>query len=152
MFYRRIFGFPHTGFRTPFSQLASMRSQMDRLLDALDANAFRTPSAGVFPLINLTEDREKYYVRAELPGVKAGDLDIQIDTKNLSISGKREIESADTGVKYHRKERDEGKFSRMIGLPGEIDSEKIEAKLSQGVLKVVITKAEAVKPKQITVN
>ncbi len=108
-------------------------------------------SAGVYPLINLTEDRNNYYVRAELPGVKAEALDIQATANNIAISGERKI-AAEGDARYHRREREAGSFSRMIGLPGDINSDKVDAKLENGVLTVVIAKAEAAKPKQITIK
>ena len=152
MFYRRVFGYPSVGFANPVSRLDHLKRQMDRLAEAFDMGAVGTPAAGVYPLINLTEDRDNYYLKAELPGVKADTLDIQADAKSLSLSGERKIETANNGVKYHRKERESGKFSRMIGLPGEIDAAKIDAKLKHGVLEIAIPKAEAVKPRQITVK
>lgn len=151
MLYRRLFNLPTWRLRSPVDEWAQMRRQMDRLFE--DARAPYQPArAGVFPLINLTEDGNNYYVRAELPGVKAGELDIQATANNIAITGERKIASEDQGARYHRREREAGKFSRMIGLPGEINPEKVEAKLENGILTVVVAKAEAAKPKQITVK
>jgi HSP20 family protein len=126
-----------------------MRQQLEHMFD--DAPQQRV-SAGVFPLINLTEDKDKYYVRAELPGVKGDELDIQVTGNNLAVSGERKIAAAEEGAQYHRREREAGTFSRMIGLPGEIDSNKVEANLENGILTVVVSKAEIAKPKQITIS
>jgi HSP20 family protein len=109
-------------------------------------------SAGVFPLINLTEDKANYYVRAELPGVKGEELDIQVTDRNLAISGERKIAAEVEGARYHRREREAGTFSRMIGLPGEVDSNSVEANLEDGILSIIVPKAEIAKPKQITVK
>jgi HSP20 family protein len=109
-------------------------------------------SAGVFPLINLTEDKDNYYVRAELPGVTADELDIQATANNVAISGERKIAAEQEGTRYHRREREAGTFSRMIGLPGEINTDKVDANLENGILTVVVPKAEIAKPKQITVK
>ena len=109
-------------------------------------------SAGVFPLINLTEDKDNYYVRAELPGVKGEELDIQVTGKNLAISGERKIAAVEEGARYHRREREAGTFSRMIGLPGEVNSNNVEASLENGILSIIVPKAEIAKPKQITVK
>jgi HSP20 family protein len=128
-----------------------MRQQLDQLFENT-AVPHQRLSAGVFPLINLTEDKDSYYVRAELPGVKGEALDIQVTANNLAISGERKIAAEDKGAKYHRREREAGSFSRMIGLPGDIDSDKVDAKLEDGILTVVVSKAEAAKPKQITVK
>jgi HSP20 family protein len=126
-----------------------MRHQLEQMFD--DAPSQRD-SAGVFPLINLTEDRDKYYVRAELPGVKGDELDIQVTGNNLAISGERKIAAEEEGARYHRREREAGTFSRIIGLPGEVDTEKVEANLKDGILTIEISKAEIAKPKQITVS
>ena len=151
MIYRRVLGYPNWSMRSPFEQLERMRQQMERLYE--DAKApFQSSHAGVYPLINLSEDSNSYYIRAELPGVKADELDIQVTANNMSISGERKIEAEEEGAKYHRRERDAGRFSRSIGLPGEIDSDKVEAKLDNGILNVVISKAEVAKPKQISVS
>lgn len=147
MIYRRVFNLPRWRARGPFDELDQMRRQMDRLYE----NVMAPDQAGVFPPVNLTEDKDKYYVRAELPGVSGDDLDIQVTGNNLAISGERKI-ADEEGARYHRREREAGTFSRMIGLPGEVDTDKVEANLKNGVLSVVISKAEIAKPKQITVN
>ena len=149
MIYRRFFNFPTYRARNPWEELHRMRQQLGRVFDE---SPQRRVSAGVFPLLNLTEDKDNYYVRAELPGVKADELDIQVTGKNLAISGERKIATAEEGARYHRREREAGTFSRMIGLPGEVDTEKVEAKLENGILSIVVSKAEVAKPKQITVG
>jgi HSP20 family protein len=124
---------------------------MEQLLESAAAPQQRE-AAGVLPLINLTEGKDNYYVRAELPGVKGDELDIQVTANNLAISGERKIAAEEEGARYHRREREAGTFSRMIGLPGEVDTDKVDAKLVNGILTVVISKAEIAKPKQITVK
>ena len=149
MIYRRFFNVPTLRFRTPWEELHRMRQQLDHLFDAAPSQRV---SAGVFPLINLTEDKDNYYVRAELPGVKGDELDIQVTGQNLAISGERKIAAEEEGARYHRREREAGTFSRMIGLPGEVDTDRVEAKLENGILNIVISKAEVAKPKQISVS
>mgnify|MGYP001552526019 CR=1 FL=1 len=149
MIYRRFFNVPTFRVRTPWEELHRMRQQLDHLFDAAPSQRV---SAGVFPLINLTEDKDSYYVRAELPGVKGDELDIQVTGKNLAISGERKIAAEEEGARYHRREREAGTFSRMIGLPGEVDTNKVEAKLENGILNIVVSKAEVAKPKQISVS
>jgi HSP20 family protein len=130
-----------------------LKRQMDRISGAFfgEREARSVPS-GVFPAINLTENSDHYYVRAELPGIKAETIDIQVAGRNLAISGERRIQSEGENVRYHRREREAGKFSRAITLPDEINADKIDAQMVNGVLTVTIAKAEAVKPKQITVK
>lgn len=150
MIYRRFYNLPTWGSRSPLDELQRMRRQMERIFE--DAAPYQRPGAGVFPLVNLTEDQDNYYLRAELPGVKAEQLDIQTTANNLAISGERKIDAAEQGARYHRREREAGTFSRMITLPGEIDAAKVDARLQNGILSVVVPKAEVAKPRQITVS
>ncbi len=152
MFYRRLFNVPGGGFTRSFHELDRMKRQMDNLFDALSAKNFARPFAGVFPLTNATEDKDNYYLRSELPGIRADDLDIQVTKNGISITGERKKEEEVENVKYHRRERETGKFSRLINLPGEIDGNKVEAGLVNGILTITIPKAEAAKPRQITVK
>jgi HSP20 family protein len=135
-----------------FDELDRMRRDMDRLLGGLTGWPSKDTVAGVFPLTNVTEDDHNYYVRAELPGMAAEEIDISITGDSLSISGERQIRAAKEGAKYHRREREAGKFSRIISVPGQIDTEKVEARCVDGVLTIIVPKAEAAKPKQITVK
>ena len=106
----------------------------------------------MFPLVNVTEGGDNYYVRAELPGIKAEDLDISVTGNSLSIAGERRIRAEDEKANYHRREREAGKFSRVISLPAQVDTAKVEASCVDGILTVVLPKSEAAKPKQITVK
>ena len=151
MIYRRFVGFPGFENRNPFSEIENMRRQMERLYQGF-LSPYVRPAAGVFPLINLTESKDSYALRAELPGVRSEDLDIQATANTLSLAGERKIPEEKTGARYHRRERESGRFSRVITLPGEINPDKVEASLVNGVLTVVVPKAEASKPRQITVR
>jgi len=124
---------------------------MGDVFERVYENALPGLPAGVFPTINLTEDPESYYLRAELPGISAGDLDIQATANKLSISGERKIPSEKGDVRYHRRKREAGKFSRLINLPGDIDPEGVEASLADGVLAVRVPKAEKSKTRQISI-
>jgi HSP20 family protein len=151
MIYRRLFGFPSYGYRSSLDELDRMRRQIERFYEEA-TTPFQRPRAGVFPLINLSEDKSNYYVRAELPGVKAADLDIQATSNNLAIAGERKIPAEEEGARYHRREREAGSFSRMINLPGAINTAGVTASLENGVLTVIVPKAEIAKPRQITVK
>jgi HSP20 family protein len=151
MIYRRFVGFPNWEFRSPFAELERMKRQMDRLMENW-GGTYQRPFAGVFPLINLTETKDGFVIRAELPGVSAGDLDIQATANSISISGERRIPSENKDARWHRREREAGKFSRMIAMPAEIDANKVEAGMVNGILTVVVPKAEVAKPRQIAVR
>ena len=151
MFYRRLFNVPTWGFNRTFRDFDRLQRQMDELYGALSGASLPMPSAGVFPLTNVTEDSDNYYVRSELPGIKSEDLNIQVTAEGLSISGERKISEEGDRVKYHRRERESGKFSRLINLPKKVDVDKVEASMENGILKVTIPKSEGSKPRQITV-
>ena len=149
MIYRRFFGFPTWENRSAFTELDRIRRQMDRLFEGLP---YQRQTPGVFPLVNLTESADNFYIRAELPGIVSGDLEIQATTNSVSIGGERRIPAENKEAKYHRREREAGKFSRMVNLPNEIDPDKVEASLVNGILTVVVPKAQAAKPRQISVK
>jgi len=152
MLLRRTTDWPTLNWKSQFEELDRMRRQMDWLSGGLSRGLFGQPTAGVFPLMNVTEDKDNYYVRAELPGLKADELDISVTGDNLSIAGERKIPVEDEKAQYHRREREAGRFSRVFGLPAQIDAGKAEARCADGVLTVTLPKAEAAKPKQITVK
>lgn len=152
MIYRRTFGLPTWNIRSPFQELERMRQRMDNYLSNVSGSGLPSFHAGVFPSINLTEDQNHYWIRAELPGISADNLDIQATGNNLTISGERKIEAEKDNVRYHRKEREAGKFSRAISLPGDIDADGVSASLTNGILKISVPKAEKAKPKQISIN
>ena len=152
MLLRRMSAWPRGQWTRPLEELERMRRQMDWMSSGLSSGQFREPTAGVFPLMNVTEDKDNYYVRAELPGVTADDLDISVTGDALSISGERKISVEDEKAQYHRREREAGKFSRIVSLPTQMDTGKVEANCTDGVLTVVLPKAEAVKPRQIAVK
>ena len=154
MIARRMINFPSMGWQNPFTEMERMVQQMDLLTKAMFGGrpAMRLYPSRVFPAVNITEDKDIYFVRAELPGIKNDEIDLQVNGRNLTISGERKIQFEGENARYHRREREAGKFSRVIGLPGDIDSNSVEAKMVNGILTVVISKSEASKPKQISVN
>lgn len=154
MLTRTWYNWPDQSPQNPFAELDLLRRHLDRRFEEMLRGAPLRGSvpAGVFPLINLTEDKTSYRVRAELPGMRAEELDIQVLGRNLTISGERKIQSEGKDAKYHRRERESGSFSRVIGLPGEINSDQVQAQLVNGLLTVTIPKSQAAKPKQIAVK
>lgn len=140
-------------FDTSFRDFDQLRRELLRTFEAVTGE--RTPAppaAGVFPPINVTQDDDHFYVRAEIPGVAAGDLSISALRNRLSISGKREIPREHDRVSYHRKERAEGAFNRTLTLPTPVDADRIEARYAEGILSLTLPKAEEAKPRQIVVK
>lgn len=135
----------------PASDFDRLRQGMEWLLDS-----FGSPTPGfesrVFPSINLTEDQDHYYLRAELPGVKSEELDITILEDQVSIRGERKIPVEKKEFGYHRREREDGSFRRTISLPMAIDSEKVKAEMNKGILKVILPKYSKAKPRKIQIS
>jgi len=104
------------------------------------------------PAVDITEDEHEYLIKAELPEVKKENVKVTVENGILSISGERKFEKEEHGKKYHRIERSYGSFTRNFGLPEDVDTNKVEAQFSEGVLKVHIAKSESAKPKQIEVR
>ncbi|HXU01209.1 MAG TPA: Hsp20/alpha crystallin family protein [Polyangia bacterium] len=125
---------------------------MLRLLDTATGDGAAEPVAGVFPPMNITQDDDNFYVRAEIPGIKPAEISISALRNRLSISGKREIPREHDRVSYHRKERPEGAFNRAVTLPSEVDAERVDARYTDGILTLTLPKAEQAKPRQIAVR
>jgi HSP20 family protein len=153
MITKRFLNIPTRGWHHPFAELERMARQMDQLSNAfIGRSGYRFVPARVFPSVNISEDVDKYYLRAELPGIKTENVDLQVNGRSLTISGERKIKTEADNVKYHRKEREEGKFSRVIEFPGDINANDVSAKMVNGVLTVTVAKSEAAKPRRITVH
>ena len=104
--------------------------------------------------VELKEKENEYTVKAELPGVKKEDLDIDIDKNYITINAKKEEEKEENEKGYKKSEFRYGEFSRTVYFPQEIDVEKTKAKLEHGVLKIEAPKREAEKEnrKKLTVD
>lgn len=133
------------------SELGKLQREMTRLWDQVYPQNGYSEGVGVFPPVNVWEDHDNYYITAEIPGVQDKDLDVTAVSGSLTINGQRTIDEKE-GVSYHRRERDAGKFSRVISLGDRINPDKVDARLKNGVLSVTIGKAEESKPKQITIK
>lgn len=134
------------------SDFAQIRREMLRLLDSTTGDGASEVAANVFPPMNITQDDDNFYIRAEVPGIKPAELSISALRNRVSISGKREIPGERERASYHRKERPEGAFDRTVALPTEVDAERVEARYSEGVLTLTLPKAEQAKPRQIAVR
>jgi HSP20 family protein len=134
----------------PFENLLRLQRDLDRI--------FRNPSldfglAGpsVFPPVNVFTDKDGVIIRAEVPGIKVEDLNLEIEGGRFKLSGERKFETREGGG-YHRRERRGGKFSRMLRLPDDLDTQAATAELRDGILTVRIPKAAAARPRQIEVK
>ena len=139
-------------FDSPFGDFDQVRREMLRLLDTVAGDTFGDVGAGVFPPVNITQDGDNFYLRAEVPGIKPNELSISAVRNRVSLAGKREIQREHERVSYHRKERAEGSFNRTVTLPTEVDAERVDARYADGILTLTLPKAEETKPRQITVR
>ena len=127
------------------------RRQMDRLLSVFGGAGSGPAVSGVFPPLVVTDDADKIYVEAEIPGIKAEDLDISVVGRTLTLSGERKPEQAQD-VNYHRRERKWGSFRKALTLPEDVNAEAIKAECKNGVLRIELPKAEHSKPRKITIQ
>ncbi|HCY87404.1 MAG TPA: heat-shock protein Hsp20 [Desulfobacteraceae bacterium] len=103
------------------------------------------------PKTNLVENSDHFEIQAEVPGLSKEDLEIKLQGNYLEISGTRSIDSPE-GYRVHRQERSANSFSRSFTLPDDVDDERVEAVLKDGILYLTLAKSETAKPKQITIN
>jgi HSP20 family protein len=139
-------------FDSPFGDFDLVRREMLRLLDTVAGETYGDVGAGVFPPINISQDDDNFYLRAEVPGIKPNELSISAVRNRVSLAGKREIQQEHERVSYHRKERAEGTFNRTVTLPTEVNAERVDARYVDGILTLTLPKAEEAKPRQITVR
>ena len=127
-----------------FGRLTSLQDELNRL--------FESPMTGWAPPLDVHEDKEKFSVRVELPGMKREDIEVTLQDGALVISGERTEETVQEGTEVHRQERSYGKFTRALTLPAAVADNQVAAQYKDGVLTVTLPKAEEAKPKSITVS
>ena len=138
-------------------QIPSVWREMDQL--QREMNRFMQTSLGVspfqtksFPAINIWTNEDGQVITAELPGIDVKNINIDVTADTLTITGERKANDLDENIRYHRQERDYGEFSRTIQLPFMVDTNNVNAKLNNGILKITLQRAEADKPKKIQIT
>lgn len=135
---------------SPYDRLSSLRDLLDSAFQ-LASNAPGYPESWA-PALDIFEDEEKVTVRVELAGVKKEDFDISLQDDVLTISGERKAETEQRGSESFRSERYFGSFTRSVTLPSPVKADAVSATYQDGVLTVVLPKAEEAKPRKIQVN
>lgn len=128
--------------------------EMNRLHDQMGRYFGRTGVGynGALPAVNVWEDEQTVYVSADLPGIDIEKLDMSVMEGNqLTINGERPVTEIPNAV-WLRQERGAGSFTRVITLPTLVDANRVEATYESGVVRIVLPKAEAAKPRKITVK
>jgi HSP20 family protein len=141
----------------PAAELNTIQSEMNRLF-----NTFFDPSAPTgrgngttrrwLPPMDLVETPDHYVLRADLPGLSDGDVNVQLEANVLTISGERKAETEDQQEGYYRLERAFGAFSRSLTLPDGVDPDGVQAHFDRGVLEIRIPKPEQKKPKTVQIT
>ena len=133
----------------PMGSFDQLRREMDQLFERAGTRSSRRTAA--FPPVNLYETVDGYVLTAELPGLTADQIDIQIEGNRVTVGGERRVEHP-SDASVHRAERASGGFRRTVELPAEADAEKAEASHRSGVLLLRIPKAEKHQPRKIAVQ
>lgn len=127
---------------------------MNRMFTDFDrhyTNGFVWKISDGAPRTSMYDSGDKLVIAAELPGIKKEDLNVKVQGKYLELSGERKIDIPD-GFEKRRIERDVNTFTRSFTLPYDIDVDKVEAKLENGILTLTLPKAESAQPKQIAIH
>lgn len=131
--------------RDPFALMRRMSEDFDRALGD------RVTGQG-FPQVNVWQSAEAAAITAELAGVEPDDIEITVKDNLLTLSGERKEPEVEEGATWHRRERGYGRFSRVVRLPFAGDPERIDARFSNGVLKIAVGRPEADKPRKIEIK
>jgi HSP20 family protein len=145
----------------PFQDLRSTQDEMAQMspmlahalgLHARQQGNDRAMTTAWAPALDISERKDAYLVTVEVPGVEPEDLDITMEDGLLTIKGERQFTSESSEQQFHRVERRYGAFRRSITLPAQVQADQIEATFDNGVLQIVVPKAEEAKPKRIQVR
>jgi HSP20 family protein len=135
----------------PFRELASLQSEMGRLMNGLFEGPGRPVQSWV-PALDVWETDTEIVYAFDLPGIPEEKISLEVHDDTLTISAEREKVAEESGDRYFRFERRYGTFSRAVGLPQGIDADKIAAAYKDGVLEVRVPKPEEAKPRRIALG
>lgn len=136
----------------PFTELDEIQQRLNRLFLDRSAKAGDASFADFMPAVDIEETEADFVVKADLPDVKKEEITIHVQDGVLTIEGERRQEKEEKGKRFHKIEREYGRFVRRFALPTEVDAEKVRAEFRDGVLNVTLPKAPAAKPKMIDVK
>jgi len=138
-------------FTSALEDFERVRRQMDRFVSTFSGPGDMPVVSGVFPPLMIREEGETICVEAEIPGIKPEDINISVHGRTLTLSGERKPEET-ANVNFHRRERKWGRFSKAVTLPDEVNSDAVRAECKDGVLKIILPRAEHAKPKKIDIK
>lgn len=132
----------------PWQEMETVRRQMDQLFSELTP----APEAAWTPAIELSTNETELILRAQLPGIDAKDLDVQVGQEAVAISGEHKFENKTEEKGYFRSEFRYGKFRRVIPLPAEVQNDQVKADFKDGILTLTLPRVQAVKPAVVKVS
>jgi HSP20 family protein len=138
----------------PFSGLSSFRKEMDDLWSRFigDLPTVRRFEGEWAPSVDVSETKDSFIVKAELPGLEAKDVNVSISGNLLTIKGEKKKEEEEKDEHHHYVERYCGSFQRSFQLPANMKMDKIDATFDKGVLKITLPKTEEAKKKEIEIK
>lgn len=139
----------------PWSLMSRLQRDLDRLLPpstSLFTNGNEVAVADWVPAVDIREEPTQFVLTTDLPGMKAGDIEVTMEKGVLTLRGKRQLESREEKEGYRVVERTAGAFYRSFQLPDTLDSKAVKAKFHDGVLTVHIPRQAQVMPRRITVE
>ncbi len=137
----------------PRRSLLNINEDLDRMFEEFMSTRMLEPSnMEISPRVNVEENDNEWILTAELPGVTKDDIELNFRDNILTLSGEKKIEKEDKKKNYHHVERSYGRFSRSFAINSSIVTDKIDAKFKDGILTVVLPKAEEEKPKLIDIK
>ena len=137
----------------PWSIADLMQRDFDRFaVRRAGRDDVETPVSDWVPAVDIVEEKGRFLLRADLPGIAATDIDVSMDDGILTIAGERHAEKHEDAEGLRRFERASGRFHRRFTLPETADAEGIAARSANGILEVSIPKLPEVQPRRITVE
>jgi len=135
----------------PFEALTDLQNEMNRAFNRSLTHHDGWPKTA-YPNIEVKEETDQYVLHADLPGMRKEDFSIAVEGNRLTLKGERKQEKESREKGYYYSERIYGSFQRLLEFPSEIQADKIKASYKEGVLEILLPKAESAKPKQINVE
>ncbi len=120
---------------SPFRELLDVRDDFDRIVDGIFRPGIDIWEGSKVPAVDIYEDNEHLFVKAELPGLRKEDISLSISGNILTLTGKKSETKEEKKENYYRKEIREGAFSRSVEIPCAIDRDKIKASYRDGILR-----------------
>jgi len=136
----------------PFAEFDEIQQRLNRLFVERTAKTGETNFADFMPAVDIEETDGEFVVKADLPEVKKDEIKVHVQDGVLAIEGERKQQKEEKGKRFHKIEREYGRFVRRFALPMDVDADKVRAEFKDGVLSVVLPKAPAAKPKLIDVQ